>query len=749
MGNNESSYSGLINLTNLIDVILNKFITNAFTGLILSLDNLLSTTPPAKISECTYSPTPTKKTDIRVSYQSPQLTTASEYVQTKPPATSRTGGQPIPLPDSSHQDQVSTDRTDHSESEIDKSISDSSVLKSVTHVPSVQVSLPDAADTYDRTVTLPDSSQQGFPSSRDPSTLMPTQNVQSTKTGTAAIPSTPTDEPHQVMLRYNDKLVMALSADPLGIAIILLAKGLIPENTAAQMQSCSTPHEKACILVTVIRERVGVAPKRFQDFVQVLSEQTWTKDIMEILQPFINTELKENPASMHISRAHDHKSLNPEPSENISSSEQSSSSEDNAFPILNSEDEAELEAQLIMSAESMKKKFAALLWDIIDSFNGQDIDVKSLVTGILALTEYEDSSVGKPLLEHEKDSLMKAKDIDQIFHILRPHMSFFNYETLEFLVDKKGSKEDKRRIQKYLREFKHFCKRSVFEVPQSMLHQSTEKALKQQVLHVKVTKQFRAAILIDGKEQSASTASCELGISLEAAKHIQRKIASVLKVTVSSLYLDFVSTGSTILTFLLPSNISLAYLDTEPEVIALSSNGIHFLCGPPGKPKPKELTSNGLVVQWTQPEYGRLSLAKYILHYLKKPSDSSPSEWQKLELSSQNVQACVPDLSDGDTYVLKVCTVSDVGTLQFSDESDPIIISADGISTDTIFIANDFSYGDPSTVTHQLSSKGLTSLENEAQIGLTSTPSKTVLLRCDECNKPLTPGQHSAVSVDI
>ena len=135
---------------------------------------------------------------------------------------------------------------------------------------------------------------------------------------------------------------------------------------------------------------------------------------MEILRPFIGTEHTINIESgtstcMHISRMHDHKSLNPEPSENISSNEQSSSSEDNAFPILSSEDEAELEAQLIMSAESMKKKFAALLWNIIYSFNSQDIDPQSLVTGVLALTEYEDSSVGKPLLENEKDSLTKQR----------------------------------------------------------------------------------------------------------------------------------------------------------------------------------------------------------------------------------------------------------------------------------------------------------------------------------------------------
>ena len=169
---------------------------------------------------------------------------------------------------------------------------------------------------------------------------------------------------------------------------------------------------------------------------------------------------------------------------------------------------------------------------------------------------------------------------------------------------------------------------------------------------MKVTKQFRAALLINSKEQSVSTAaaSCEkvsaheLGISLECAKHIQRKIASVLKVTISSLYLDSVSTGSTILTFLLPLNISLAYLDTKPEVIALSSNGIHFLCGPPGKPEPKELTSNGLLVQWTQPEYGCPSLARYTLYYQKKCSETKPlSEWQKLELSSQETETCVPD----------------------------------------------------------------------------------------------------------
>ena len=87
------------------------------------LDSILSTTTQTQLSEC--SPTPPKEIDTNidtpVSNQSPQKTTASEHVQTKSPPTNRTGDQPIPLPDTSHQEQVkddSTDTVDQSESKF-------------------------------------------------------------------------------------------------------------------------------------------------------------------------------------------------------------------------------------------------------------------------------------------------------------------------------------------------------------------------------------------------------------------------------------------------------------------------------------------------------------------------------------------------------------------------------------------------------------------------------------------------------
>ena len=413
--------------------------------------------------------------------------------------------------------------------------------------------------------------------------------------------------------------------------------------------------------------------------------------------------------------------------EQKSTSDISSNGEDHTFPELNSQDKAELEAQLILSADSMRKKFASLLVNVIDSFQEQRINSRRLASTVLALTEHNDPAIGKPLLEKHKEALKKSRSIDDTFDVLRPHMTFFNYEILQFLIEQVGSTDDKDNLQKFLREFRRFCRRSVFEVPPNVLGHSAEKVIDQQKLCVKITKQFKAALLVqctkESESDSQTTSSTqlsssaedkegicapELGISLEDAKHIQRKLASVLKLKVSSIYLDSVSSGSTILTFLLPSHISLTGLDSDLDIIALSSNGIHILCGPPGKPEPKQLTSNGLVVRWSQPEYGLPSLAKYILYYQKKCSP--PSEWQKLEISSLETHTCVPDLSDGDTYVFKICTVSDVGTLQCSDESDPIVISADGILTNNIHkvivadkdtLTSAFSSADPNTIAEQ------------------------------------------------
>ena len=720
---------------------------NTLIGLTSSLNILLKTAPQAKLSEC--SPVPAQETGADIDTQAPisdqssHKSTATRHVQIKSSATSRPYSQPILLPDSSQvkDDCVHTsDVTEHSEAKSKRSLTNSSPKQYIAHDINVQAKSSSDMHDHDQMLTFPDSFHQQHSTEYQTFATLSGQN--------APIVTAISNEPLKQMFRYNDKLVTALSLDPQGISRTLLSKGLIPEHIEAKMQQNFTSSEKATILVTTLRQVIKISPKQFCIFLDILSEKIWMKDIVDELRSCIDQEHSRKDTAVSDD---DNGSAG---NERNSESDVSSEGESYIFPKLNSEDKAELEAQLILSADSMRKKFASLLVNVINSFQHQCIDPRRLASTILALTEYDDPVIGKPLLEREKEALMKAQSVDHTFDVLRPHMTFFNYEILEFLIEEMGSPNDKLKLQQFLHEFRRFCRRSVFEVPPNVLGHSIEKMVDQQKFCVKITRQFKAALLVhctiqskpDLQRASSTPLSSsgericapELGISLEDAKHIQRKFASVLKLKVSSIYLDSVSSGSTILIFLLPSHVTLAGLSCNPDIISLSYNGIHILCGPPGKPEPKELTSNGLIVHWSQPEYGCDSLARYVLYYWKKCSETKPqNEWQKLELGSLETRTCVPELSNGGTYIFKICTVSDVGTLQYSDESDPIIISADGILTSNIYkvvIANKdaltsaFSLADPNAIAAILSIKGIISNNDKAQIIVASNPREKVTL---------------------
>ena len=423
-----------------------------------------------------------------------------------------------------------------------------------------------------------------------------------------------------------------------------------------------------------------------------------------------------------------------------------------AWVTLDPDDKIDLEARLITDAETIGQEFALLCWRARDSFEQRGITPQTLASALLDLTVYKDPSASTcfiPLLKEKEETLMRAQSVHETFHALRPHMSFFNYEILQFLIEGKGSKDDKVALATFLTNFEKFCRRHVFEVPfttYSNGHRLDNHKAKQR-LHVKVTKHFKAALLIKStfeavpstsdNSQAKNVCSHKLGINLEDAKNIQRKLASILDLNPSSLFLDSISEGSVILTFLHPICVSLANLDHNPEIAFLSSNGVIILCGPPGKPELKELTPNGIVVRWSPPEYGCDSLAQYILYYQKQCKHDETSEWQMIKLNSIETHTCVPDLNDGDMYVFKICTVSDVGTLQYSSESSPIVLSADQILTNNIhkvIVANKdkltsaFSSAEPNKIALTLSMNGVISKENEAQISLASTPSKKATL---------------------
>ena len=95
--------------------------------------------------------------------------------------------------------------------------------------------------------------------------------------------STPSPEVNSIIIR-TPELATAISSDPLAISHVLLSKGLISTETLSKMLVPSyTPAEKATIVVEAVRNSIQIAPTKFEEFLQILSEQT-TKSVVDGLR---------------------------------------------------------------------------------------------------------------------------------------------------------------------------------------------------------------------------------------------------------------------------------------------------------------------------------------------------------------------------------------------------------------------------------------------------------------------------------
>ena len=113
--------------------------------------------------------------------------------------------------------------------------------------------------------------------------------------------SNPSPEVKAILIRTHD-LMTALSNEPLGVAGILLSKGFVSGEIMSKMLVVSyTPAEKAVILIEAVRNKVELAPSKFPELLEILSEVTCTKEVVESLRSTYQSELA--------SLVHDHSKL--------------------------------------------------------------------------------------------------------------------------------------------------------------------------------------------------------------------------------------------------------------------------------------------------------------------------------------------------------------------------------------------------------------------------------------------------------
>ncbi len=86
------------------------------------------------------------------------------------------------------------------------------------------------------------------------------------------------------LLKCIVELTSEISADPLSVATALVAKGLIPEPVHTSLLSLAKENNvKANELVSQVTNKIRTYPARFSDFLEVLQDSNWLKDVSNIL----------------------------------------------------------------------------------------------------------------------------------------------------------------------------------------------------------------------------------------------------------------------------------------------------------------------------------------------------------------------------------------------------------------------------------------------------------------------------------
>ena len=227
---------------------------------------------------------------------------------------------------------------------------------------------------------------------------------------------------------------------------------------------------------------------------------------------------------------------------------------------LEDSDKIDLTSKLFQDIKVMKKSFGDLLFETCESLDDRGIDVHKLVRHALLLGVCESSS-NPPLLKEDEKDLLMTQSMTEAFVILKHYMSFFNFDLLKHITEnqKLCTDDDRKRMEDYCIKFEKFCRRKVFEVPPAAFGVTTSKC-----------KRTMFAVLMSKHDISA--------MNLIDVNEAIEKIAELLELKRSTLYLHRIDEGSLILVFSIPTFVARKLFPLKPSVKAkLRAEGLLLL----------------------------------------------------------------------------------------------------------------------------------------------------------------------------
>ena len=89
---------------------------------------------------------------------------------------------------------------------------------------------------------------------------------------------------------HSQELTTALSSDPVCVAGFLIGKKFIQGGVLLEMYKFDTPTGQTTILVEAVRKEIETAPEKLTQFLEILSEQSCAKEVVENLRSTYQSE---------------------------------------------------------------------------------------------------------------------------------------------------------------------------------------------------------------------------------------------------------------------------------------------------------------------------------------------------------------------------------------------------------------------------------------------------------------------------
>lgn len=81
------------------------------------------------------------------------------------------------------------------------------------------------------------------------------------------------------MVDHTHELTTAFSSEPMSVAGVFLDRKLIQNEILLKMMKVDTSRARGALLVEAVMNVIAVAPQKFEEFLEIISDQPWGRQI--------------------------------------------------------------------------------------------------------------------------------------------------------------------------------------------------------------------------------------------------------------------------------------------------------------------------------------------------------------------------------------------------------------------------------------------------------------------------------------